>query len=66
MSDSALDLIRKLQPARRGSKVGWVQVTGQVPPELDEELTKLEATGLRRTDMIHEGLLLYVEHRRAA
>lgn len=66
MSDNALDLLRKLQPASRGSKTGWVSVTGQVPPELDEELTKLEATGLKRTDMVHEGLALFIESKRAA
>jgi len=54
----------KIRSAPRGSKLGWVFVSGQVPPDLERGLTVLEARlNKRRTDLVHEAVAEYVERR---
>ena len=69
MSSNGLRGSRKVRLARRGSKRGWVYVTGQVPPELVPDLERVEAKlEAVRSDVIHLALAAFVkrELKRAA
>lgn len=61
MHEANLELLRKLQPAPRGSKSGWVQVGGQIPPDLEQKLTEIESYGHKRTDLVHQAIILLIE-----
>ena len=55
-----------LRPASRNSKVGWVLVTGQVPPET---LRRLDELAARRpaflSDLVREAIELLLQQQAA-
>jgi hypothetical protein len=55
-----------LPPARRGVKKGWRPVTGELPPEQYARLEQLTvATGRRRTDVVAEAVIQYLDRNAA-
>lgn len=61
MSDKVIQPIN-VQPAPRGSKRGWPPVSGQVRPEVHEQLLVLVGFKHRsRTDLVAEAVEQYVE-----
>lgn len=51
-----------LRPAARGSKKGWVQVVGKVPPEHSAALDQLaESRPAFRDDLVAEGIALLLK-----
>lgn len=53
-------------PASRGSKRGWITITGQIPPDDGPRLELLIVkTGKRRTDIIAEALGQYLDREAA-
>lgn len=65
MPDSNPFRINKMPRARRGSKVGWVPVTGRVPRDLAERISEIiERENVILGDFVHRAL--EAEVRRAA
>lgn len=65
MQDANPFRINKMPRAPRGSKVGWVPVTGRVPRELAERISEIiEQEGMVLGDFVHRAL--EAEVRRAA
>jgi len=53
-------------PARRGDKQGWLPVSTRIPPEQHERLLQLvRREGRRRTDIVEEALIEYLDKRAA-
>lgn len=49
--------IQKMRSAKRGSKKGWVPVTGKIPPQSEAMLADLETKRQQqRTDLIYEAV----------
>lgn len=56
----------KLRPAKRGSKAGWVNVSGQVPPEVGEKfLSLIQGRDQQQTDAVCDAITQYVEREAA-
>ena len=53
---------QNLSPAKRGSKKGWVNITGQAAPTVGDAFLRIVAArSLRMTDAVHEAVALYVD-----
>jgi hypothetical protein len=64
MADNTLDPSPRVGPAPRGSKTGWLVVSGEVPSETFDRLNLLSRTeGKARTDLVHEAVELLLERR---
>lgn len=59
--------LRRIAPARRGSKLGWPTVTGQIPPDTFAVLEQIAFEESKvYGDLVHEAVALLIANRKAA
>lgn len=62
MSDKTIPAAIIVKPAPNGSKADWVNVSGEVPLALRDELDEVATQTARfRTDLVKEGVELVIE-----